>query len=230
MSAVNNEHDISHPESTGAGSQLNGEILRLVKPQKAQAAAMLARAFMDDPAYTALFPDGVEREPALQRMFDAVIGYNLVYGLIHTTPKVEGVACWLAPGNSEITFWRSLRTGLGLQRAVMRFNPQARRDFLTALAHMEEIHRQKAPEPHWHLWVLGVEPSLQGQGIGSQLMQPILAQADKEGAPCYLETQSEKNVAFYQRQGFEVVSDGVVPGQNVMAWMMLREARGIPAS
>ncbi|MGD2041509.1 MAG: GNAT family N-acetyltransferase, partial [Anaerolineae bacterium] len=143
--------------------------------------------------------------------------------LVHTTPAVEGAACWLSPGNTEITLWRILRTGLGLQRAVASFKPQARKEFLAVLAYMDKIHKREAPGPHWYLWALGVEPGHQGQGIGSRLIQPVLARADKDGVPCYLETQTEGNVAFYQKQGFEVVSDGWVPEQEIRVWTMLRE-------
>ena len=201
------------------------EPIRLLKSQKSQAAGILARAFLIDPAYTTLFPDQAERERALEWLFGAVIGYSMVYGLIHTTPAVEGAACWLSPGNTEITLWRILRTGLGLQRAVARFNPQSRQDFLAALAYMDEIHKREVPGPHWYLWALGVEPGCQGQGIGSRLIAPVLARADEAGVPCYLETQTERNVAFYQRRGFEVVSDGEPPGQGIRIWTMLREAQ-----
>jgi hypothetical protein len=80
-----------------------GEPIDLARSQRAQAAQMLARAFLVDPAYTALFPDEVERERSLRGLFGAVIGYSRVYGLVHTTPSVDGVACWLSPGNTEMT-------------------------------------------------------------------------------------------------------------------------------
>jgi len=199
------------------------DIVRLVASQKVPAARMLARAFLEDPAYTLILPDRAERERALQRLFGAVVGYSLAYGLVHTTPDVEGAACWLSPGNTEVTLWRVLRTGLGLQRAVARFPAQARSEFLAALAYMDEIHKREAPGPHWYLWALGVEPARQGQGIGNRLIAPVLAQADREGGPCYLETETEGNVAFYQKRGFHIVSDGLVPGQSLRIWTMLRE-------
>jgi ribosomal protein S18 acetylase RimI-like enzyme len=200
------------------------EPISLVASQKAQAAHVLGRAFLVDPAYTALFPDEGERMLALPRLFGAVVGYSLVYGLVHTTPEVEGVACWLSPGNTEVTLWRNLRTGLGLFRAVGGFNAEARREFMAVMGHLDEIHKRLAPEPHWYLWALGVEPGSQGQGIGSRLIQPVLNRADVDGVPCYLETQTEGNVGFYQKRGFEVVSDGVVPDQGIRIWTMLREA------
>jgi GNAT superfamily N-acetyltransferase len=199
--------------------------IRLAKSEKNRAAQMLSRAFQDDPAYTALFPDQAEREQALQRLFGAVVGYSLVYGLVHTTPAVEGAACWLSPGNTEVTVWRMLRTGLRFQRAVARFKSEARRNFLATLAYMDEIHKREVTGPHWYLWALGVEPDRQGKGIGGRLLQPVLSQADRDGALCYLETQTETNVAFYQKRGFEVVNDSVVPDQDIRVWAMLRDVR-----
>ena len=174
------------------------EAVPLLPSQKAQAAEALGRAFLADPAYTALFPDDLERAQALPRLFDSV-GYSLVYGQVHTTPEVEGAACWLAPGNTDVTLWRILRTGLGLYRAVGRFNPSARRQFLAIMDHLDEVRKRLAPGPHWYLWALGVEPDRQGQGIGSRLTQPVLNRADIDGVPCYLETQTEGNGGFYQK-------------------------------
>jgi ribosomal protein S18 acetylase RimI-like enzyme len=34
--------------------------------------------------------------------------------------------------------------------------------------------------------VVGVDPAARGLGIGTRLLEPILAQADKSGQPCYL--------------------------------------------
>jgi ribosomal protein S18 acetylase RimI-like enzyme len=112
---------------------------------------------------------------------------------------------------------------MGLGRAVARFDPQARRDFLAALAYMDEIHRRGVPGPHWYLWALGVEPNCQGRGIGSRLILPVLTRADQDEVPCYLETESERNVAFYERRGSKVVSDGYPPGLQIRMWTMWRD-------
>jgi ribosomal protein S18 acetylase RimI-like enzyme len=77
--------------------------------------------------------------------------------------------------------------------------------------------------PHWYLMALGVEPARQGQGIGGRLIRPVLAQADRAGVLCYLETETERNVAFYQKHGFVVAESGPVPGHNLPLWMMVRE-------
>jgi GNAT superfamily N-acetyltransferase len=70
--------------------------------------------------------------------------------------------------------------------------------------------------------MLGVDPDYQGKGYASQLLRPMLARADKEGIPCYLETQLGKNVALYEHFGFRVAEQGIIPGSNVMSWAMVR--------
>jgi ribosomal protein S18 acetylase RimI-like enzyme len=197
----------------------------LVASQKEQVSLALAAAFQDDPAYRYILPDSDRRSRSLRGLFGAVVGYSLRYGQVYTTPAGNGAACWLTPGNTEITLWRALRTGMGLPRAVARFPGEARRRFLEALAYMDEVHKRLMTGPHWYLWALGVEPSCQGQGIGRKLLQPGLARSDAEGVPCYLETQTERNAAFYRKRGFVVVNEGQVPGQGLPVWMMLREPR-----
>jgi ribosomal protein S18 acetylase RimI-like enzyme len=101
---------------------------------------------------------------------------------------------------------------------MMRFESGARRRAMGLIGHMDEIHRRVMPEPHWYLWALGVAPTAQGHGIGGSLLGPVLARADAAGLPCYLETQTERNVAFYRKHGFEVLTSEAVPGHGVMLW------------
>lgn len=57
--------------------------------------------------------------------------------------------------------------------------------------------------PFRYLWFIGVNPELQGKGLGSALFQEIEAQ-NKTQLPTYLETSTETNLPFYQKLGFEV--------------------------
>ena len=88
------------------------------------------------------------------------------------------------------------------------------------------IHTREINRPHWYLWALGVAPEQQGLGIGASLLQPVLEASDAAGVPCYLETQHESNLAFYRKQGFQVVCAEVVPALGLMSWSMLREPTG----
>lgn len=54
-----------------------------------------------------------------------------------------------------------------------------------------------------YLWFIGVEPSMQGKGIGSSLLSAV----NKEDLPMYLETSTEQNLPLYKKFGFEVYNE-----------------------
>lgn len=205
------------------------ETIRLESSQKHQATEVLTAAFLEDPLFQHLFPDVNERSASLKRLFGAVVGYSLKFGIAHTTASVDGVACWLSPGNTKITFWRMLQAGLEFQRAVIKLQADTRNRMLEAMAYMDEIHNRLMAGPdmdfHWYLWALGVSPSAQGQGHGGKLIQPILARSDLSKNFCYLETLNERNVAFYQQWGFDVGNEAIVPEIELRVWSMIREPR-----
>ena len=78
------------------------------------------------------------------------------------------------------------------------------------------------PEQHWHLGPIGVVPTHQDQGIGSMLMKLFCEEVDKCSASAYLETDLDKNVCFYEKFGFRVVSTSTIFG--VESRYMVREA------
>jgi ribosomal protein S18 acetylase RimI-like enzyme len=95
-------------------------------------------------------------------------------------------------------------------------------------AHAQALHDRFAPEPHWYLAQLGVEPAQQRQGIASRLLAPMLSYLDAQALPGYLETENEANVAFYERRGFRVVAvDASLPA-GLHIWAMRRAAGGTP--
>lgn len=205
-------------------------IARLQAAQRPEAAEVLTRAFADDPIYTYVLPDRDIRLRATHRMWEALLAAALRYGEVYTTPTRQGVACWMAPGRTEITLAQSARTGFGLMRAILAFPPASRQRFLGIARHTDELRRRDMQRLFWYLWVIGVDPACQGHGIGSQLMQPVLARADAQGLPCYLETETERNVAFYERCGFRVLRSGQAPGHPIRLWTMVRKARPVGES
>lgn len=67
-------------------------------------------------------------------------------------------------------------------------------------------------EQHWHLGPIGVIPTHQDQGIGSMLMRLFCKEVDKCSANAFLETDLDKNVSFYEKFGFKVVSTSTIFG------------------
>jgi ribosomal protein S18 acetylase RimI-like enzyme len=177
---------------------------------------------MDDPIYSFVFPDPARRVQYTPLLWKALIHTCLLFGRVYTTPALEGVACWTAPGNADLTPSRLLRSRFALPIAIMRFPRESRQRMLKGLAVLDSQRRNFHPRAFWYLQALGVEPSQQGKGIGSSLLAPILALADSERLPCYLETETEGNVAFYQRKGFQVSAHLEFPEARLHLWTMQR--------
>ena len=100
------------------------------------------------------------------------------------------------------------------------------RRLMNVMTCIEPLHKRDVPAAHWYLMSLGVDPPRQGQGVGGRLIQPILARADAERLPCYLETMKERNLPFYRRHGFEVVVEDVIPKGGPRFWTMRRDPKG----
>ena len=75
---------------------------------------------------------------------------------------------------------------------------------------LTEWDRHDPLEQHWHLGPIGVLPIHQGSGIGSILMERFCKEVDACLATAYLETDLDKNVRFYEKFRFEVVSESKI--------------------
>ncbi len=198
------------------------ESVRLEATQVPEASEVLGRAFQDDPGFTWLLPDESKRSRDLPWFMGVYARYCHRYGEIHTTlDQVNGVAVWVPPGKFPVSTI-GLMLG-GMIFAPFKLGPAAFGRFIGATNYMENLHERDAPLRHWYLAALGVDPSRQGHGVGGKLIEPVLARADAEGLPCYLESANPRNLGFYGRHGFEVVTEGHLPSGGPPLWTMKRE-------
>jgi len=208
------------------------DAIGLLRPDKLEEAVLtLTAAFDSDPIYTYVFPSNMERTRYLTPFWRAILRNALLHNQVYATADAGGVACWMPPGAPTISFADSLRTGFAFQLAVNAFPARARQRFNDFVRYADGVQENlMGHSRYWELWVLGVRPGRQRQGLGGRLMAPVLATADREALPCYLLTESEYNVTFYRRRGFEVAYEGAVPGHPLQLWMMIREPYAAPVS
>jgi ribosomal protein S18 acetylase RimI-like enzyme len=199
------------------------QIVRLEPARVANAASVAARAFADDPMFTYIFPDPARRMAPLRRFLIAGLRYGTLFGDVHTTDDGAGTALWLTPGQGDITALRMLRSGMAA--LPITIGPSAFRRFLNLATYGDQIHASVVREPHWYLLNLAVDPRRQRQGIGSALMEPVLALADRNRQRCYLETNNPTNFQFYANHGFEIAQAGHVPGDGPAVWALIRRPR-----
>lgn len=195
-------------------------VVRPANSQREQLVQVMSRAFFNDPTFLYISPDERTRLNKLRWFFRMIIRYGTRYGEVYTTPTIDGGAIWISPENTTFTFGQMLH--IGFLAMPFAFGWAGFQRFMNFSNLAEKWHKQSVAKEHWYLAGLGVEPSKQGKGIGGALLQPILARADAEGFPCYLETLTERNLAFYERHGFHVAASGELPKGGPMVWAMIR--------
>jgi ribosomal protein S18 acetylase RimI-like enzyme len=202
---------------------LTNSIIRLGPDQFEPARHTLGQAFEGYPlmTYALARPEG--RSRAVTSLYASVLWDCLRWGEVYATSDLAGVACWLRPGQTFPGLLRLIRAGMLRLPWQFGLTGFRRLQAYAELAH--QLQQEHAPERHWYLWAIGVLPQDQGKGIARRLAAPVLARADQESLPCYLDTHVETNVAIYKRLGFEVVSKVILPGHPLPVWAMLRRPR-----
>ena len=199
---------------------MSANIVRFTESQIPAAAAMLARAFHDDPLMRYTIPDPDERARLLPAMYATMLRFGMLAGEVYATAgALDGVAIWMPPNakwtseNMQASGMLKIPTLIG-DEAYQRYREVVGREWQ---ARLREI-----PGPGWYLFILAVEPRVQRRGLGGALMGPILERADTEQLVCYLETENERNVAFYLKQGFDLIVSEKAGASGVRFWTFSR--------
>lgn len=194
---------------------------RLELHQRERASRVIAQAFKTDPLLPYLTPEESKQNYFLSWLGDMGLRLGLGYGEVYTTPGVEGVAIWLLlSGQHPMTFWKMLRVGVF---PPLRLGLKALAWFQRFAGFTSKVHQECVKQEHWYLFMLVVDPSCQGKGLGGHLLQPVLTKADDQGLPCYLETTNPRTIPFYERQGFLVIRSIEVGQGGPGLWSMLRK-------
>jgi ribosomal protein S18 acetylase RimI-like enzyme len=186
-----------------------------------EALDVLARGMRDNPLHIAAF--GEDPELRLRRFRTLMSAAFSVKDFSHTLVArredgaIVGVCGMMPPGDCVPDFGQRLR----LLPILLHIGPRAAG---RAMRWMGVWEKHDPEECHWHLGPLAIDAYAQGRGVGSRLMQVFCAQMDAAREDAYLETDKPENVRFYERFGFEVVSEQNVLG--VPNWFLQRSRKG----
>ncbi|MGO9385550.1 MAG: GNAT family N-acetyltransferase [Mycobacterium sp.] len=183
---------------------------------------MLARAFFDDPVMIWLLPDEKARPAHLYRLFATMTRHHhLARGGVEVAcdgPGIGAAALWDPPNQ-----WQETRRGqLAMTPTFIRVFGHRSMKGRAVQEHMKRAHPE---EPHWYLAVIGSDPSVRGKGFGQALMRSRLDRCDAEYCPAYLESSKLENVPYYERFGFTVIREVVLPDDGPTMWTMWRKPR-----
>ena len=207
-------------EGASTRGKLDVEVRKATAADLAPLTAVLARAFDDDPLVNWMIAQDRRRA---RRVFDSMDltlrKMTMPFGEVYTTADVQGGALWTPPGKWKLGVLQQLL----LTPQVAGFATWKR--LPKVMGGINGIEKKHPHQPHFYLFVLGVDSGMQGRGLGGQLMRPVLERCDREGIPAYLESSKEKNVPLYERNGFKVTEVYTVPNGGPPIWLMWRDPR-----
>jgi GNAT superfamily N-acetyltransferase len=189
------------------------EITQAGGDRLATLASVMGRAFVTEPMLRWPLGDGHGLEERCVRCFELFLPNLIEHGLVWEAGDGVGAAVVIPPDKTDV--WAAAQ----LNPAMHELAEDAERHD----AFWEWVESKIPDERLWHWDSLGVEPRMQGRGIGSALTAFVvgLTAADKTGV--VLETGTARNVSLYERFGFRVVEEADAPGGGPHVWFMRRD-------
>lgn len=191
-------------------------------------AASLTDALHTDPFYraiTAALAPGV-RHSTLQQYFQVALQEGRRSGVVCATRDGwSGAAVWAVP-QEPATLQQRVQAKQLVLRALL--GPAGWAAYTTMVTFLDQVAHAVIPPSAWYLSILGVAPTAQGHGLGTQLLQPTLAHLDTQGLPAYLETFNPRSVPFYARHTFQPIVEALEPSTQHPYWVLLRHPQPTP--
>jgi GNAT superfamily N-acetyltransferase len=186
--------------------------------QGALVADILADSFLHDPVMNWVIPNVRLYKPFFRLLTEKLF---LVHQHTYLEQNGNGAALWLPPA---VSFNMPMTPGqmLLILRLVLTRGPGVIPRLQEVQKTMEKYHPR---QPHYYLQSIGARQAWQGRGIGAALLKHVTPLCDRDKMPAYLESSSEKNLALYERHGFEVFHSENIGVDGPPMWFMLRQPR-----
>ena len=209
---------MTKPDNAELRRYVNEKVRRASFADSDRLVLSLVRAFDDDPVINWLLRQDSKRSQAFDLYFRTVLCViTMPRGEVFVTDDCAGGALWVPSNNAEISLARQLSLLPDMIRAGRL------RGVKRLMGIIDAMNKAHPHERHYHLQLVGVDPAHQRKGLGSALMQPMLARCDREGCGAYLENTREENIAFYEQLGFAVIGELDLGRGAPPAWQMWRD-------
>ena len=162
----------------------------LEKSDISDASRVLSEAMLNVPLHIAVFQGHGEKERKMieKMFFELLSGLPGITFLARTNRQIVGVIRMKSCDGRKVPDAHSQTEDVN--------NLYWRKSYWR-----REWARNDPLDQHWHLGPVGVLPSHQGTGFGTKLLSRFCQEVDACFAPAYLETDTDKNIQFYEVRG-----------------------------
>ena len=178
---------------------------------------VIADAFRDLAPCQWLIDDLAARREVFPGFFRMYVEHAMAGGVVYTTAGRTAAALWI-PAGAE-----GPRQPGGYGERLAEVTGQWAERFV--VFDLELDARHLAGVAHHHLALLAVRPDLQGQGIGTALLEAHHAVLDGEGIVAYLEASDERTRGIYLRHGYADYGSPIELAGGPFMYPMMRHPR-----
>ena len=192
------------------------QIRKASRADKDRVLQILTEAFWHDPHINWFSGNGPHKARRIRTMMSHVFEAALARGDVYISHDREAVAIWRNAKEKRFSLtslWENLKFlyHFGLRK-------------VNAISKLEKLLKARYPkhEAYYYLFVIGTSRQGRGKGLGSQLMNQLLYEADRKGITTYLETANMDNLPIYQKKGFQQYDTIAVSGQPPLKLYLLK--------
>lgn len=122
------------------------------------------------------------------------------YGKVYLSDNESACALVLFPESKKNNLW-TIGKDIELISKSIGFS-----NIFKALKRESKIKTAQLKGDIYYLWFIGVDPSDQNKGLGTELLSMLMNKAEQMGRTVCLETSTDRNIPWYQKNGFQIYS------------------------
>lgn len=173
-------------------------MMRATLNDKELVADILTRSFVDNKSVNYIIKQDEKKEQRLKRLMEYSFDICNLFGDVFISDDRKACALVVIPDRKKVT----LKTIL--LDAKMALSVTGLLNIKKAISRESAIQKIHPDVPLYYLWFIGVEPSRQGHGTGSKLLNEIIQKGLSENRTICLETSTTKNIPWYEKHGFKI--------------------------
>ena len=173
-------------------------MIRAEQKDKELIVNILSKSFDDNQSVNYIVKQDSNRAERMKKLMEYSFDVCHLFGDVFLTDDKKGCALIVMPDKKKTTL-KSISLDAKLALSCIGLS-----NLKKAMAREAAINKLHPKSPMYYLWFIGVDPSEQNKGIGTNLLKEVIAEGSSKQRPIYLETSTLKNIPWYEKFGFKV--------------------------
>mgnify|MGYP006297002569 CR=1 FL=1 len=170
-----------------------------------EVADILTEALLSDPLFVWFIRNDGKKQKACKKMFKTILEKYYSQSIIYKDKSSNSSSIWIDSNDLLQSSNMSIPMKFRFLFHAIGWCSISRLTRYLKMVKLQEVNHP--PEYHHYLWLVGVRPAVQGQGLGTRILTHHLNVLDNKGIPAYLEFSNEINAPFYRRLGFSKINE-----------------------